>query len=136
MRVLAVDYGERRTGIAVSDELGMTAQGMETLVVSSEDDLLVKLAAVAQTTQAETIVLGLPLNMDGTESEKSLKVRAFGERLAGHTGRKVVFWDERMTTAQAQRVMREMSVKTRGRKGQIDRIAATLILQEFLKTIP
>lgn len=136
MRVLAVDYGERRTGLAVSDELGITAQGLDTLVVKEEGELLEKVAGVVRETGADTIVIGLPLNMDGTESDKSRKVRAFGASLGERTGAKIVYWDERMTSVQAQKVMREMSVKIRGRKERIDRIAATLILQEYLKTVP
>ncbi|MFC1511870.1 Holliday junction resolvase RuvX [Candidatus Latescibacterota bacterium] len=135
MRVLAVDWGERRTGLAVSDELGITAQGLDTLVVKDENQLIERIAEVVGKTDAETIVIGLPLNMDGTESEKSKKVRAFGERLIERTGRMVVYHDERLTSRQAHRVMRELSVKTRGNKEQIDRIAATLILQEYLKTL-
>ena len=135
MRVLAVDYGERRTGLAVSDELGITAQGLDTLVVKDEGELLEKVAGAVRETGADTVVLGLPLNMDGTESEKSRKVRAFGGSLMERTGAKIVYWDERMTSAQAQKVMREMSVRIRGRKERVDRIAATLILQEYLKTL-
>ena len=135
MRVLAVDWGERRTGLAVSDELGITAQGLDTLVVEDEALIVGKVAAVVEETGAETIVIGLPLNMNGTESEKSEKVRVFGKNLAERTGRRVVYLDERLTTSQAQQVMRELSVKTRGNKERIDRIAATLILQDYLKTL-
>ena len=135
MRVLAVDWGERRTGLAVSDELGITAQGLDTLVVEDEALIVGKVAAVVEETGAETIVIGLPLNMNGTESEKSEKVRVFGKNLAERTGRRVVYRDERLTTRQAQQVMRELSVKTRGNKERIDRIAATLILQDYLKTL-
>ena len=135
MRVLAVDWGERRVGLAVSDELGITAQGLDTLVVEDETQIVERVASVVEKTGAETIVVGLPLNMNGTESEKSEKVRVFGETLAGRTGRSVLYRDERLTSRQAQRVMHELSVKTRGNKEQIDRIAATLILQEYLKTL-
>lgn len=134
MRVLAVDYGERRTGIAVSDELGITAQGLETVVVKDPAELPERIAALASDLGAGTVLVGLPLNMNGTEGEKCAKVRAFGESLRERSGVNVVYWDERMTSVQAHRVMREMNVKTRGNKEQVDRIAATLILQEYLKT--
>lgn len=136
MRILAIDYGERRTGIAVSDELGITAQGLDTIVVRDEAEILPRVAAVIREREAGRIVLGLPLNMDGTESEKSGKVRAFGAVLAGETGLPVVYWDERMTSMQAQRVMQEMEIKTGRRKPLVDRIAATLMLQEYMKTLP
>ena len=135
MRVLAVDYGERRTGIAVSDEIGITAQGLETIEVAKEAEIPDRVASVAKDTGAETIVVGLPLNMDGTESEKSGKVREFAALLSEITAIPVVFWDERMTTMQAQRIMREMNKKTYKNKPLLDKISATLILQEYLKTI-
>ncbi|RPJ78808.1 MAG: Holliday junction resolvase RuvX [Alphaproteobacteria bacterium] len=134
-RVLAIDYGERRTGLAVSDELGITAQGLDTLVIKDGEDAAARVALVVEQYDADPIVIGLPRNMDGSESEKSLKVREFGARLGESTGRRILYLDERMTTLQAQRVMREMSVKTRGNKEQIDRIAATLILQDYLGTL-
>ena len=135
MRILAVDYGERRTGLAVSDELGISAHGLDTIEVTDEFRIPVRVAQVAKETGAEKIVVGLPLNMDGTESEKSKKVREFGALLAEITSLTVVFWDERMTSMQAHRVMREMNKKTFGNKAMVDRISATLILQEYLKTI-
>jgi len=135
MRVLAVDYGERRTGVAVSDEIGVTAQGLETIEVKDESEILSRVAYVAEETGAETIVIGLPINMNGTESEKSRKVREFGALLAEKTSLPVVFRDERMTSKQAQRVMLELNKKTKNNKPMVDRISATLILQEYLKTI-
>jgi len=135
MRILAVDYGGRRTGLAVSDELGITAQGQDTVVVNDEQELPGAVARVARELGAERIVIGLPLNMDGTESEMSVKVRAFGELLVLEIGLPVVFWDERLTSMQAQRVMQELGMKTRRNKHAVDRISATLLLQEYLKTL-
>jgi putative holliday junction resolvase len=131
-RALAIDYGERRTGLAVSDELGITAQGLDTLVLKDGEDAAARVAQVVEQYDADPVVIGLPRNMDGSESDKSAKVREFGARLGELTGRRILYLDERMTSLQAQRVMREMSVKTRGNKEQIDRIAATLILQDYL----
>ncbi|MCE5248947.1 Holliday junction resolvase RuvX [bacterium] len=135
MRILAVDYGERRTGLAVTDELGITAQGLDTLVCDDEKRLHLDVARVAAEVKAERIVVGLPLNMNGSESEKSAKVRVFAGLLASESALPVIFWDERMTTMQAHRVMKELGMKNRGRKNDIDRISATLILQEYLKTL-
>ena len=136
MKILAVDYGERRTGLAVSDELGFTAQGLETIEADDESDIPGHVAQVAKVTGAEKIVVGLPLNMDGTESEMSRKVRDFGAALEDETSLPVIFWDERMTSMQAQRVMLEMGKKTFKNKSVVDRISATLILQEYMKTLP
>ena len=136
MRILAVDYGERRTGLAVSDELGITAQGLDTVTVRDEGEILERVAAAVAEYRAETVVVGLPLNMNGTESEKSLKVRVFADALAQRTGAAVVFRDERMTSLQATRVMHETGRKTKGNKGIVDRISATILLQEHLKTLP
>ncbi|MHB9030454.1 MAG: Holliday junction resolvase RuvX [Candidatus Latescibacterota bacterium] len=136
MRVLAVDYGERRTGLAISDDFGFTAQGLDTIIVRTEDEILRRVAEVARDRGAERIVVGLPLNMNGSESEKSQKVRVFGEALARETSLPVVFWDERMTSMQAHRIMHEMEKKTGRNKPLVDRISATLILQEYMKTLP
>lgn len=135
MRILAVDYGGRRTGLAVSDELGITAQGLDTVVVDDELELPAEVARIAGSLGVERIVIGLPLNMDGTESGMSDKVRTFGEILTREIELPVVFWDERLTSTQAQRVMRDLGMKTRGNKHAVDRISATLMLQEYLKTL-
>ena len=134
MKILAVDYGERRTGLAVSDDLGITAQGLETIVAKDESEITALVARAVEETGSGKIVVGLPLNMNGTESEMSKKVREFGVELARVTSMPVVFWDERLTSIQAQRVLRDMGKKTYKNKSEIDRISATLILQEFLKT--
>ena len=135
MRILAVDYGERRTGIAISDELGITAQGLKTIEVKDESEILSLVARIVSDKKAEKIVVGLPLNMDSSESEKCIKVREFGALLAEKTNIPVVFWDERLTSVQAKRVMRELNKKTYRNKQMVDTISATLILQEYLKTI-
>ena len=135
MRILAVDYGERRTGIAISDELGITAQGLETIEVKDESEIPSLVARIVSDKKAEKIVVGLPLNMNSSESEKCIKVREFGALLAEKTNIPVVFWDERLTSVQAKRVMRELNKKTYRNKQMVDKISATLILQEYLKTI-
>ncbi len=135
MRILAIDYGERRTGLAISDEIGVTAQGLDTLIARSEDEILGRIVEIVREKGVERIVIGLPLNMNGTESEKSRKVRAFGEALSHATALSVVFWDERMTSVQAHRVMHEMEMKTGRNKPLIDRISATLMLQEYMRTL-
>ena len=134
MRVLSIDYGERRTGLAITDELGITAQGLDTIIAASEEDVLRKVVEIVRKYEAGKILLGLPLNMNGSESEKSEKVRAFGKALEMETSLPVVYWDERMTSMQAKRVMAEMEMKSYGKKHLLDRISATLMLQEYMKT--
>ncbi len=136
MRILSIDYGERRTGLAITDELGLTAQGLDTIIAGSEDEILKRVVEIVNKYGVGKIILGLPLNMNGSESEKSRKVRAFGETLAGETSLPVIYWDERMTTMQAKRVMAELETKTFGNKHIVDRISATLMLQEYMKTLP
>ena len=134
MRILAVDFGERRTGIAVSDELGITAQGLDTIIVKDESEITARVAQQAKELGVGKIVIGLPLNMNGTESEKSAKVRKFGTELAEISSLPVAYWDERLTSVQAKRVLHEMDKKTFKNKHIIDKISATLILQEYMKT--
>jgi len=136
MRVLAVDYGERRTGIAVSDPRGITAQGLDTIMVERESLIPKLVMEKAREYNVGKIVVGLPLNMDGTESEKSAKVRAFGHDLEKESGIPVVYYDERMTSLRAQQTLREMERKTEGNKHLIDRIAATILLQDYMQSTP
>ncbi len=131
-RILGIDYGERRIGIAISDPLGITAQGLETLVIRSRDEALEKIAGIAEEKEAVELVVGMPLNMDGSTGIKVEEVKVFVEALKEKTGLKINVWDERMTTIAAQRAMGEMGIKLKGRKKNLDRIAATMILQGYL----
>lgn len=134
MRILSIDYGERRTGLAITDELGITAQGLDTIIAASEEDAFKKVVEIVRKYGVGKILIGLPLNMNGSESDKSKKVRVFGEALEQETSLPVIYWDERMTTMQAKRVMAETETKTFGKKHLVDRISATLMLQEYMKT--
>jgi len=136
MRILAVDYGGKRTGLAVSDEIGITAQGLDTVTADDPDSLSIKIARISGELGVSRVIVGLPLNMDGSESEMSADARAFGEKLAVLTGLPVVYWDERLTSRQAQRVLHEMGGRIKGNKHAIDRISATILLQDYLKTLP
>jgi putative Holliday junction resolvase len=132
-RVLAVDYGRRRIGLAVSDPLGITAQGLDTLEVRSRNLAAAEVSRVAREREAGEIVVGLPLNMDGTAGPMAEEVRAFAAELEERTGLPVALRDERLTSAAAHRTAREMEVRLRGRKGAIDRMSAVLILQGYLE---
>ncbi len=131
-RILGVDFGERRVGLALSDPAGLIAQGLETIEVKSTGESLASIASIVEAQQVLEIVLGLPVNMDGTKGEMAEKVEAFSGMLRDRVSCAVRTWDERMTSISAQRAMHEMGMGTRGNKGGLDRIAATLLLQNYL----
>lgn len=135
MRILGLDYGSKTVGVAVSDPLGITAQGVEIIRRKSENKMrqtLARIEELAAQYQAEKIVLGLPKNMDNTlgdRAEKSLELKGILER---RTGLAVVMWDERLTTVSANRVLMEEGVRRERRKERVDEIAAIFILQGYL----
>ena len=136
MRILGLDYGSKTVGVAVSDELGITAQAVETIKRESEGKLrrtLARIEALISEYGAGSIVLGLPRNMDNSLGERAEKTMAFQERLAARTGLPVFLWDERLSTAEADRMLREAGrQEKRDRKEVIDQVAAQLILQGYL----
>jgi len=133
MRIMGIDFGDSRIGIAVSDPLGWTAQGLDTISwrgsVKQPAEQIKKLTAQYD---VEKIVVGLPKNMNGTIGPSGEKAIEFGELLSEITGLEVVKWDERLTTVAANRMMHEVGMKTSKKKGSVDRIAAILILQGYL----
>lgn len=135
MRVLGLDYGSKTVGVAVSDPLGLTAQGVEIIRRKSENKMRQTLARIEELIreyQVEKIVLGLPKNMNNTlgdRAEKSLELKKTLER---RTGLAVVMWDERLTTVSANRVLMETGVRREKRKDYVDEIAAIFILQNYL----
>ena len=131
-RVVALDLGDRRIGIAATDPLQLTAQGLETLEVTSPAQAIECVAARCQALEAETILVGVPKNMDGSVGERAAAALDFAERLRERVNAEIVTWDERWTSRQARRTLREAGVRTRGRKGLVDRTAATLMLSEYL----
>jgi putative Holliday junction resolvase len=132
-RVMALDLGNVRIGIALSDIMGIIASGYETFIRSQnpERDMLA-LADLAKERNCTTIVIGLPKNMDGTIGEQAKATQAFGEKLKEHTEAKVTFWDERLSTVSAERSLIAADVKRKDRKKVIDKVAATIILQSYL----
>jgi putative Holliday junction resolvase len=132
-RFLCVDYGRKRVGLAISDPLGMIASpaGFIERRVGKRAPIT-KILAKAKELEAQGFVVGLPLDGDGNESEWSAEVRAVGEEIAKRTGMPVRFMDERFTTAAALRAIKEMGESTRGRKGDVDSMAATILLQQAL----
>ncbi len=131
-RVLALDLGKRRIGLAVSDELGLTAQGLPTLERTTIRQDLSRLAALAEEKGVALLLVGHPLHMSGREGRQVEYTREFAGRLAAATGLPVKFWDERLTTVEAQRVLRESGVSIEKRARAVDRLAAVILLESYL----
>jgi putative Holliday junction resolvase len=131
-RVLALDVGAKRIGLAVSDPLGLTAQGLETLQRTNKRGDFEQLRSVVQQYGVREIVVGYPLHMSGQPGAQSLKVADFAEELRHNLGLPVHLWDERLTSAQANRLLRETEMSIRRRGQVVDKLAAVLILQSFM----
>jgi putative Holliday junction resolvase len=132
-RFLAVDYGRKRIGLAISDPLGMIASPAGFIVRrKGKRPPITKILARAQELEARGFVVGLPLDGEGNETEWTAEVRSLGAEIAKRTGMPVRFLDERFTTAVALRTMKELGESTRGRKGDVDSLAATVLLQNAL----
>ena len=132
MKIMAIDYGDARTGVALSDPTGFLA-GQTFLVKSRKEDVVIEeLTSIAQKQGAEELVLGHPVNMDGTRGPRAEKCEALAERLKEATGLPVILWDERRTTVDAHRILGEQGVRAKNRKDKIDSVAATLILEGYL----
>jgi len=133
MRILGIDYGRRRVGLAVSDESAYLARPLDALLRTHSIQRDVKaIATLARDFEATRIVVGLPLNMDGSKGEMALEVESFVQQLQGATDAQIQFWDERLTSSEAERVLLQGNVKRKDRKRLRDGLAATLILQGFL----
>ena len=132
-RFLAVDYGRKRIGLAISDPLGMIASPAGFITRrEGKRPPITKILARAAELEAVGFVLGLPLDGEGHETDWTAEVRALGAEIAKRSGMPVRFYDERFTTAAALRTLREMGESTRGRKGDVDSLAATILLQNAL----
>ena len=135
MRILGLDFGSKTVGVAVSDGLLLTAQGVETIERKDENKLRKTCARIEELIaeyEIKEIVLGLPKNMNNTEGERVEKTKAFGEMLERRTGLPVHYWDERLTTVAAEQILMESGVRRENRKAVIDKVAAGLILQGYL----
>lgn len=135
-RFLGIDYGDKRIGTAISDPLGITARGFETVNWNGIDNTWAvdRLVAIITDFHITTMVIGLPRRTDGKYSESETKARALATVLEARTGCPVVFKDERYTTVLASRVLRETGVRGAKRKAVIDQVAAEIILQEYLES--
>ncbi len=135
MRIMGLDFGSRTVGVAVSDGLLLTAQGLEIIRRKEENKLRRTLARIEELIveyEVEEIVLGLPINMNATEGERAKLTLEFKEKLERRTGLPVTMWDERLTTVAADKTMIEAGIRRENRKEYVDMIAAVLILQGYL----
>ena len=136
MRILGLDFGSKTVGVAVTDELMITAQGVEIIRRKSPNKLRTTLARIEELVaeyHVEKIVLGLPKNMNDTEGERCEKTREFKDMLEKRTGLEVILWDERLTTVAADEAMIEMGIRREDRKKYVDEIAAMFILRGYLE---
>lgn len=132
MRVMALDMGEKTIGVAVSDSTMLIAQGVEIIKRKSLDKDLARLAELLQEYEVEEVVVGLPLNMNGSEGPEAQKARNFGEKIKARLKVPVIFWDERLTTMAAERTLLDADLSRAKRKKVIDKMAAVFILQNYL----
>ena len=135
MRIMGLDYGSKTVGVAISDALGLTAQGIEIIRRTQENKLrqtLARIEALVKEYEVTAIVLGFPKNMNNTIGDRAEKSLAFKEMLERRTGLNVFMWDERLTTVEANRTMIEGGVRRENRGKYVDKLAAIFILQGFL----
>lgn len=131
-RVLALDLGKRRIGLAVSDELGLTAQGLPTLQRTNKAEDLDALSRLVRDKSVVLVVVGQPLHMSGSEGRQANHAAQFARTLATHTGVEVRLWDERLTTVEAGRVLSQSGMSRKKQGAAVDRLSAVLILQSYL----
>ncbi|NEZ45972.1 Holliday junction resolvase RuvX [Clostridium niameyense] len=135
MRILGLDIGDRTIGVAISDPLGFTAQGVTTIKRTSEERDIEELKKICEEYKVDTIVSGLPKNMNGTLGPQSEKVISFCDLIKSHIDIPIKMWDERLTTVAATRAMLEADLSRAKRKKIVDKVAATYILQGYLDSI-
>jgi len=132
MRILAIDHGTKRMGIAISDELGMIAQPLELIPAEPFAEFLARVKEIIRQKQVELVLVGMPRNMDGSYGPAALKVQEFVAVLKGATPVPIKTLDERLTSVQAHRSLTEAGLSGRQRKGKVDKSAAAILLQSFL----
>jgi putative Holliday junction resolvase len=135
-RVLALDWGTKSVGLAISDPLGLTAQGLPTMERRNRRQDFNFLRTLIRKHNVSLILLGLPLNIDGTEGERAVRMRELAVDLRNHLNVDVQLRDERLTTVEANRILHEAGVKVARRRESVDRVAAALLLQEYLDEQP
>ena len=136
MRIIGIDYGDARVGIAVSDLLGITAQGVKTVKNTGIKQLLGEIRAVINEYKPEKIVIGLPKNMDGSEGFRVDATHDFADKLKTIYKGEIVFWDERLSSMGAERYLNETNTRGKKRKAVLDTVAACIILEGYLSVHP
>jgi putative Holliday junction resolvase len=131
-RILALDVGKKRIGLAASDELRITAQGLETLQRTRIREDIEKLAAIIKRLNVSLLLVGRPLHMSGATSRQSEYTEEFAERVSNQTGTALIYWDERLTSAEAERLLKESGATLERRREAVDRMAAVLLLESYL----
>jgi len=134
-RILALDLGKKRIGLAISDPLGITAQGLPNLVRTNKRTDLAELGALIHAREVGLILLGNPMNMRGAEGRQSAWVREFADALGRSTGLPVKLWDERLTSVEAGRVLRSSGISIEKRAAAVDRLSAVILLQSYLDSL-
>ncbi len=135
MRILALDHGTKRIGVAISDEMQMIAQPLEFIPAQPFDGVMTRLKEIIAEKPTELILIGMPRNMDGTYGPAAAKVREFVEALKTAISVPIRTWDERLTSAQANRVLIAADVSRRDRKEKVDKTAAAILLQSYLDSL-
>jgi len=131
MRILGIDYGDRRTGVAISDPFGWTAQGLEA-VIGDMEKTIERISDIASSYQVESIIVGYPLNMNGTVGFRAEKTEIFINKLSQKTKLSVIKWDERLTSVYAGNTLKEVGVKASKNKAKVDILSAVILLQSYL----
>lgn len=131
-RILGIDPGEKRIGVAISDPLAITAQGLPTILSKSSSEAVLEICKITREYKVEKIVIGLPLNMDGTEGEQAKLAYQLGAQLEDLLDVPIIFRDERLTSRQAEAVLLDADVRREKRKEHIDKLSAQIILQSYL----
>jgi putative Holliday junction resolvase len=134
-RILALDLGKKRIGMAISDPLGITAQGLPNLVRTTKRADLAELTRQVEEREVALILIGNPLHMSGVEGRQSMWVREFADALAERARRPVRLWDERLTTVEASRVLRSSGIGIEKRARAVDRLSAVILLQSYLDSL-
>ena len=132
-RILGIDYGHVRMGLALTDPMKIIASAYKTLDITSDTDTLKELEEIIKEEDVEKILLGIPMGLSGKKTKKTIEVEEFAEKLKT-LGKEIVYWDESFSSVQAHQVLHKMGKKTGNNKKKIDMIAAAIVLQDYLKT--
>ena len=135
MRILALDHGTKRIGVAISDELKLIAQPLEYILADPFPDFLARLKQILREREVEMILIGMPRNMDGSYGPAALKVQEFAAVLGTALTVPIKTWDERLTSTQANRLLVEGNVRRQDRKAKVDKTAAAILLQSYLDSL-